>query len=178
MTGLAREYGEGLYELARDEDLRPQIHQQLQEISDLLKQQPEFVRLLCSRAIERGTRLQVVQDTFGEQAHPYVLNFMKLLVEKEHFDAFLTCCQWFHERYNEDYRIVEARVSAAVALNDADRTALKEKLEKISGRKVELFVSVDPSVIGGIRVEMDGKRYDNTIQNRLSRLKYSLQHSL
>ena len=36
MTGLAREYGEGLYELARDEDLRPQIHQQLQEISDLL----------------------------------------------------------------------------------------------------------------------------------------------
>ena len=178
MTGLAREYGEGLYELARDEDLRPELHQQLQEISDLLKQQPDFVRLLCSRAIERKARLQVLQDTFGEQAHPYILNFMKLLVEKEHFDAFLTCCQWFHERYNEDFRVVEAYVSSAVALTDADREALTAKLEKISGRKVALIVDVDPSLIGGIRVEMDGKRYDNTIQNRLGRLKYSLQHSL
>ena len=178
MTGLATEYGEGLYELARDEDLRPQLHEQLQQVSGLLKQQPEFVRLLCSRAIERAARLQVLQDTFGGQVHPYVLNFMKLLVEKEHFDAFLTCCQWFHERYNQDYRIVEADVCSAVELSDADRAALTEKLEKISGRKVLLNATVDPSVIGGIRVEMDGKRYDNTIQNKLSRLKYSLQHSL
>ena len=178
MTGLAREYGEGLYELARDEELRPQLHKELGQIADLLKQQPDFIRLLCSRAVEREKRLQIVGETFGGQAHPYVVNFMKLLVQKEHFDAFLMCCEWFHTRYNDDYGIVEARVTSAVALSDADRAALRALLAEISGKNVELFCAVDPSLIGGVRVEMDGRRYDNTIQDRLGRLKRSLTHGL
>ncbi len=178
MTGLAREYGEGLYELARDEELRPQLHQELSQISALLKQQPDFVRLLTSRAVEREKRLQVVQDTFGGQAHPYVVNFMKLLVQKEHFDAFLMCCQWFHTRYNEDYGIVEATVTSAVELSEADRAALRARLAEISGKDVKITCNVDPALLGGVRVEMDGRRYDNTIQDRLGRLKRSLTHGL
>ena len=178
MTGLAREYGEGLYELAWDEDIRPQIEQELDQIAQLLKQQPEFIRLLCSRAVDRATRLGIVDTAFGGQAHPYVVNFMKLLVQKEHFDAFLLCCQWFHTRYNEDYGIVEARVTSAVALSEADRAALRARLCEISGRNVAMTCAVDPALIGGVRVEMDGRRYDNTIQDRLGRLKRSLTHGL
>ena len=178
MTGLAREYGEGLYELARDEDLRPQLEKELGQIVELMKQQPEFIRLLCSRAVERATRLQIVDATFGGQAHPYVVNFMKLLVRKEHFDSFLLCCQWFHQRYNDDYGIVEARVTSAVPLSDADRAALRSRLAEISGKNVALFCAVDPALIGGVRVEMDGRRYDNTIQDRLGRLKRSLTQAL
>ena len=178
MTGLAREYGEGLYELARDEDLGLLIFEQLDDISALLKQQPEFIRLLCSRAIERGKRLQIVDETFGNRVHPYVTNFMKLLVEREHFDAFLLCAQWFHQRYNEDNGIVEAHVTSAVALEEDELSALRVKLAHISGRQVRLITAVDPSVIGGVRVEMDGRRYDNTIQDRLGRLRRSLTQTL
>lgn len=178
MTGLAREYGEGLYELARDEDLREQLHGELSQISALMKQQPDFIRLLCSRAVERSKRLQIVEDTFGGQAHPYVVNFMKLLVQKEHFDAFLLCCEWFHHRYNDDFGIVEAQVTSAVPLSEADQAALHARLCKISGKNVALFTRVDPAVIGGVRVEMDGRRYDNTIQDRLGRLKRSLTQRL
>ena len=178
MTGLAREYGEGLYELARDEDLRQMIHEQLNDVSALLRQEPTFVKLLCSRAVERGERLKIIDATFVNHVHPYVSNFMKLLVEKEHFDSFLLCCEWFHQRYNEDYGVVEATVTSAVALNEDERAALRVKLAKLSGRQVTLIETVDPSVIGGVRVEMDGKRYDNTIQDRLGRLRQSLTHSL
>ena len=178
MTDLAREYGEALYELARDEDLGLLIFKQLDDISALLKQQPAFIRLLCSRAIERENRLKVVDDTFGNHVHPYVTNFMKLLVKKEHFDAFLLCAQWFHQRYNEDNGIVEARVTSAVALEKEELAALRVKLAHIAGRQVKLITSVDASLIGGVRVEMDGRRYDNTIQDRLGRLKRSLTQAL
>ena len=178
MTGLAREYGEGLYELARDEELRPMLHEQLGDIAGILKQQPQFIKLLCSRAVERSARLRIVDETFGDRVHPYVTNFMKLLVQKEHFDSFLLCCDYFHRRYNEDYGIVEAVVTSDVPLNEDERAALRVKLSKISGRQVSLITSVDPGVIGGVRVEMDGKRYDNTIQDRLGRLRRSLTHGL
>ena len=178
MTSLAREYGEALYELARDENLGLLIFEQMDDISALLKQQPEFIRLLCSRAIDRDTRLKIVDDTFGNHVHPYVTNFMKLLVQREHFDAFLLCAQWFHQRYNDDNGIVEARVTSAVALEENELTALRVKLAHISGRQVKLITAVDPSLIGGVRVEMDGRRYDNTIQDRLGRLKRSLTKAL
>ena len=103
---------------------------------------------------------------------------MKLLVQKEHFDAFLLCCEWFHQRFNEDYGIVEARVTSAVPLSEEENSALRAKLAKISGKQVALIATVDPSLIGGVRVEMDGKRYDNTIQDRLGRLKRSLAQGL
>ena len=178
MTSLAREYGEGLYELARDEDLSLLLYEQLDDISALLKQQPDFIRLLCSRAVERVNRLKIVDETFGNHVHPYVTNFMKLLVEKEHFDAFLLCAQWFHQRYNEDNGIVKAFVTSAVALNKEELAALRVKLAHISGRQVKLIETVDPAVIGGVRVEMDGRRYDNTIQDRLGRLKRSLTRAM
>jgi len=178
VTGLAREYGEGLYELARDEELSQLLYEQLEDIAALLRQQPDFIKLLCSRAVERSKRLQIVDETFGNHVHPYVTNFMKLLVQKEHFDAFLLCCQWFHQRYNEDYGIVEAFATSAVPLSEQEQAALRVKLARISGRQVSLITAVDPSLIGGVRVEMDGKRYDNTIQDRLSRLRQSLTHGL
>ena len=178
MTNLAREYGEGLYELAREEELRPMIHEQLCDIQRLLRQEPDFIRLLCSRAVERTQRLRIVDETFANRVHPYVTNFMKLLVQKEHFDAFMMCCDWIHQRYNDDYGIVEASVTSAVPLTDEQRAALRVKLSGISGKQVSLIESVDRAVIGGIRVEMDGRRYDNTIQDRLGRLRVSLTHGL
>ena len=178
MTGLAREYGDGLYELARDENIRPQVHSEIMEIAGLLKAQPEFARLLTSRAIERETRLKVVDETFAGRAHPYVVSFMKLLVEKERFDCFDESAKWLHQRYNDDFGIVEAQVTTAVELSQAERDALQAKLESISGRKVSIVARVDKDLIGGVRVEMDGRRYDNTIQNKLGRLKASMAHVL
>ena len=174
MTGLAKEYGNGLYELAREEDLRKQLHDELTEIGALLETQPEFIRLLSSRAIERDARLKVVDETFAGRAHPYIVNFMKLMVEKERFDAFEDCVKWFHQRYNDDFGIVEADVTSAVPLDQADFDALKARLDQMSGKDVSLICHVDPSVIGGVRVEMEGRRYDNPIQNKLGRLRHSL----
>ena len=178
MTGTAREYGEGLYELARDEHLLEELHGELTEIGALLKEQPGFIRLLSSRAIERDSRIRVVDETFGGRAHVFIVNFMKLLVEKERIDCLEDCVKWFHQRYNEDMDIVEAQVTSAVPLSENDQEALRQKLQQMSGKKIHLITQVDSSVIGGVRVEMDGRRYDNTIQNKLGRLKQDLVHGL
>lgn len=178
MTSQGREYGEALYELARDENLREEIMPQLTELWRIMCEQPQFLQLLCSRAIEREIRVNIVNDALKDQVHPYLLSFMKLLVEKERFDAFGDCVKWFTGRYNEDFRIVEASVTSAVPLPEEKLDALRAKLQEISGRNVVLKLNVDPNVIGGIRVEMDGKRYDNTIQNRLDRLRHNLVNNL
>ena len=65
----------------------------------------------------------------------------------------------------------EAVVTTAVALTEAQAQALKERLEKISGKTVLLTQKTDSTVLGGIRVELEGKQLDGTVQERLSSLK-------
>ena len=62
-------------------------------------------------------------------------------------------------------------VTTAVDLTEAQAQALKERLEKISGKTVLLTQKTDSAILGGIRVELEGKQLDGTVQERLSRLK-------
>ena len=42
------------------------------------------------------------------------------------------------------------------------------KIEKVSGKKIHLTQKTDPTVLAGLRVEMEGKQLDGTVQGRIS----------
>ena len=80
-------------------------------------------------------------------------------------------------RYNEAYGIAEAQVVSASELDEAQQAALKAKLEELSGKQVVLHLNVDASLIGGLRVDLEGRRYDNSIRTRLDRMRRSLMET-
>ena len=55
---------------------------------------------------------------------------------------------------------------------------LRKRLEEMSGKKVILNVRTDPQILGGIRVEMEGKLYDGTVRGRLSDLRRRLDETV
>jgi F-type H+-transporting ATPase subunit delta len=58
-----------------------------------------------------------------------------------------------------------------VELSDAQLEALKIKLSEISGKVVDIVAEVDPALLGGVLVEMDGKQYDGSIRAKLHKVK-------
>ena len=64
-----------------------------------------------------------------------------------------------------------ATVTSALELTDDERAKLISKLEKMCGTKVQIEEKTDPSLIGGIVIEVDGKVIDGSIRNRLSDVK-------
>jgi F-type H+-transporting ATPase subunit delta len=65
-------------------------------------------------------------------------------------------------------------VTTAHALTGEQRTRLMEKLKKLAGKEVVVKEKIDPSVLGGVLLQMDGKRYDNTVRHRLAAIKQSM----
>ncbi|EJX05221.1 ATP synthase F1 subcomplex delta subunit [gut metagenome] len=59
-------------------------------------------------------------------------------------------------------------VTSAVALNERQVEALKKKLEEISGKQISLTQKVDSTVLAGLKVELEGKQLDGTVQGRLA----------
>ena len=70
--------------------------------------------------------------------------------------------------------IATAVVTSAVALTDEQMAALKDKLEKISGKTVTLTQKTDPTVLAGLKVELEGRQLDGTVKSRLDGLSRKL----
>lgn len=168
MTQTARLYGGSMYELAVEEQLTDTVMEQMNEIRQLFRENPDYVKLLGEPSIPKKERTEMIESAFGAQAERYLVNFLKLLCERNILMEYAGCCDEFTRRYNADHNIAEAVVTSAVTLSGEQMAALKAKLEKISGKTVSLIQKKDPAVLAGLRVELEGKQLDGTVQGRLS----------
>ena len=70
--------------------------------------------------------------------------------------------------------MVEAEVTTAQPLNERQREQLIQKLQTMGGKEVVIKEKVDASVLGGVLLQMDGKRYDNTVAHRLQAIRQAM----
>ncbi len=178
MTETGALYGKSLYDLAASEMISDEIMKQLEMVQDLFRENEDYIRLLLEPSIAQKERLALLDQAFGEALHPYVLNFLKILTEKGILREFHSCVETYRRLYCKDQGIADAKVTSAAALEPEQLKLLREKLESMSGKRVLLQQRVDPSVLGGLLVEMDGRQYDGTVKGRLSDLRRKLTETV
>lgn len=178
MTQLQQAYAQGLYTLAQEENLTEQIMAQLSALEETVGQDREYLQLLSTPALSKEERCNLLDQAFRDKVHIYVLNFMKILTEKGYIGQFSGCCRAFRQQYNEDRGILPVRVVSAVKLTAAQTERLRETLCKRTGKTVSLQCSVEPHVLGGIRLDYDGVRIDGTVRSRLDAVSRLLQNTV
>lgn len=178
MSGIGKNYAQALYSLAKEESLTGVILDELKTLAAAFEQEPGFLRLLAVPNMSKDARIGIIDDSFRGKVQPYVLNFLKLLTEKGHARCFFDCVKAYREQYNEDNGILCVAAVSAVALTELQKTKLQEKLETITGKRIELENRVDASCLGGLRLDYDGKRVDGTLQSRLDSMREKLRNTI
>ena len=174
MTEIAKMYGGSLYDLAAEEGLETRILGELDETAAILKGDPEYLHLLSIPSIPKKERCALLDEAFRGQIHPYLLNFLKILCEKSYLRELSSCARAYRVRYNAAHGILEATAISAVALTKEQTVRLQEKLEAVTGKQIDLKTKIDPAVLGGIRLEIEGTELDGTVQNRLANLRKNI----
>ena len=178
MTEVGNVYGESLYTLAREENLSEQIGWELAALRDGFRQEPEFIRLLSSPSLTKAERCQILDNSFRGKVHPYVLNFLKILTEKGYMRHFGDCCKAYTAHFDQDNGIVRVTAVTAVALTDSQSARLTEKLSRSTGKQVILHNRVEPGVLGGVRLDYDGQRLDDTVSHHLDAVRELLSKTV
>ena len=178
MTQTGSVYGEALYDLAGSEGLSEVILKELTVLSQSFATEPDFIRLLGTPSISKQERCQILDDSFRGKVHPYVLSFLKILTEKGYMRHFGDCCEAYRALYNRDNGILPVNAITAVALSNSQRQRLSEKLAAITGKKIELNNRIDPNCLGGIRLDYDGNRLDDTVEHRLNAIRSVLKNTV
>ena len=178
MTQTAVNFAKALYTLVAEENMEGEVLQQLAVMQKAFDQEPNFLALLAAPNLGKQEKCIILDNCFRDKVHIYVLNFIKLLTEKGGIRHFNDCCKAFRNIYNEENGILPVTAVTAVALTEDQTKRLTEKLEKITGKTVELQNKVDPAVLGGVRLDYDGKRVDGTVQNRLETVRDLLKNTV
>ena len=178
MTRVGNIYGQALYDLARDENLSGSILEELSALKELFAGNRDYVRLLSVPNVSKEERCALLDEAFSGKIHPYVLNFLKILTEKGYIARFADCEEAYRNLYNEDNGILPVKAVSAIALTENQAQRLSAKLGSLTGKTIELTNVVDPECLGGIRLDYDGTRMDDTVLHRLESVRKLLKNTV
>ena len=148
---------------------------QLRNFSTMLGQQADAKRVFENPTISPDRRrdlLSKVGDALKLDAP--IRNFIGLLIDRNRLDTLDEIISTYGALLDEKLGVVEAHVTSALALDPKQQSEVEAKLQKLTGKKVKMQVSIDPALIGGIVAKVGSTIYDGSIRQQLQTFRESL----
>lgn len=172
-TAAARRYARAVFELAHDEGQVETWGRHLAQVREVLSD-PEVARVLTNPTIATEQRMALVADLFdGVEA----TNLAKLLIESNRVRDVEGIAEEFQRLADEAAGRVRATVTTAVELSPKDRDRVAEELSRRLGKEIHLDVLVDPSILGGLKLQYGDRLVDASVATRLQQLRRRLAAS-
>lgn len=168
MNEIIREYSSGLFELASEEKCEAEVLEHARCVKKLFTR--EYVHMLVDPSIPKVDRVGLISEAFGGRINPYLLNFMKLMTERGLASDIKECFNEYEKLYYEKFGIVKVKAESAFPLSDEQKKKLAEKLEKNTGKRVELEYVVNPALIGGMRLDFGNRQIDDSVKTKLAEI--------
>ncbi len=171
MKQTEREYAEALFMLAEEESSAEEYAAALNLILSAVSEEPDYLEFLFSPAIPLTERLSAIDGAFTNSVPENILSFLKLLCENGHIRSLPLCISEFMRLLKVKQNTVSADIYSAIELSDSQKDAICKKLSKTTGKNILPRYIIDPSLIGGVKIDIEGKTYDGSIKNRLHDIK-------
>lgn len=178
MADVKQEYGGALYLLCNEENLAESCLHELAFLQKLFVENESYITLLESPNVKTEEKLSMLDEAFSQNIHSYVLYFLKILTENGYISMFGACCEEYLQRFNKDRNICIAKITSTAALEEEQKNRLLSKLEKKTGKKVVMQFDTNPSLLGGIRVEVDGCLWDGSVRNKIQSIRDGLKNTV
>jgi F-type H+-transporting ATPase subunit delta len=171
-SNVARRYAQGLFQLAESEHAVDRWRGQLDQLESLLND--DVLRAaFANPSVTTSRRLELAKRLAPGLA-PQTQNLLRLLVEHRRTADISEISREFDRMANEAAGIVDATLTTAVDLTDADRKRYEEDLARRLNRKVRLEHRRDPSLIGGATVQFGDRLIDGSVRTQLAQLRQRL----
>jgi F-type H+-transporting ATPase subunit delta len=169
-TGYAR----ALLEMAQAEGLASRVEEELFRLRELLKRNPDLLEFLKDPNIKHEGKRKALSDLFQGRVHPLVLDTLITLSDMDRAGRVLHVIEEFSAAAATATQKVSGEVTTAVPLDDATLNRLAVELSRITGKNVQLFQKIDPSILGGAIIQVGEQIIDGSLRRKLDQIKERL----
>ena len=169
---LARRYARALFALASEKNEHEKIGKDLRELAAVIKESTELAVTLANPAIPGSSRRKVMEGLMQRLGvTPTTTNFVRLLVDRDRLGALPDISRELDVMIDDKAGRIAAEVVSATELSKAQVAELTKRLEKLSGKKVQLTTRQDPELLGGVVAKVGDVIYDGSLRRQLERLR-------
>lgn len=175
-TILARRYAKAIFTVGQQQGIHEDYNEVLQGVANLYATHPEVADAVTNPLYPMDAKEKVMKSLVASMGVDNVMgNFLNLLVQKKRAGLLPEIAASYRTMVDEVKNISHGNVISAVELDDELKASVQTVLEKLTGKKVALTTSVDPSIIGGIIAKVGDLVLDGSIKTQLAGLKDSIK---
>jgi F-type H+-transporting ATPase subunit delta len=168
---LARRYAKALFELAQERKMLDKVRSELHSFMAALEENAEFADFFRSPENSRPAKKTAVEKVFQDRYSSIFFNFLLLLVQKGRHHAVAEIARAFDALYDQYARRAHGLAITAVPMDAKLADDLQARLSKSLNKQIDLENKVDPAILGGIVLNIDGKVLDGSVKQQLERLR-------
>ena len=167
-SNIAKRYARAFFEVAGGEGRHESCYDELKRFSGVLEGNRNLKDLLSNPVFEIGDKKAVVGRVLQKlNLSPFTANFINLLVDKQRIGILREIEENYRKLMDNAMGIARVQVKTAFPLSADSSVDLKRALESFTGKKVDMQVAEDASLLGGIVVSIGDKLYDGSIKMQL-----------
>ena len=175
-SGLAGRYATALFELALEAGTVDSVLADLKRFDALLDVSADLMRLVRSpvfTADVQSKALAAVLDEAGVEG--LAAQFLKVVTSNRRLFAVRDIVKAYAAVVARHKGEVTAYVTVAEPLSDVHRDEIRNTLNAVTGKDVQVDVKVDPSIIGGLVVKLGSRMVDSSLRTKLNALRYAMK---
>ena len=170
MEEIATVYARSLFEVAKEHDVLDRVHDELGEFAEALSDDRTLQVFLFSPYFSSSEKRDGVRKIVSDADERFV-NFLELVAERHRMPVLFRIRRAFDALWADEHKLLPVTVTSAIELDENLVKEIGDRIQEQTGRKVELSSNVDPDVLGGLMVRVGNIVLDDTVRNKLERLR-------
>jgi F-type H+-transporting ATPase subunit delta len=171
-------YAQALFDLATDEKIVAVVEADLQALKRMSADSKDFRTLLASPAFSAEQKAKALSALAGKaKLHATTQKFLGLLAQNGRVSALMSVVTGFEELAAKARGAIAAQVVTAIPLTAAQTKGVAQALRTALGADPEISTRVDPSILGGIKVQVGSRLFDASLRSKLDSLKFALKRA-
>ena len=163
-------YAKALLSSAKEAKVEEQVYSEMTTLDSAFAQIQLLKQAMTNPTLTKEDKIKLLNSVFNNKASKLTQGFINLVVDNGREVYFHRIALSFQELYRKDKNIVVTHLTTAIELDEPLKKKIIQSVEEQENSKVELRTEINPDIIGGYILDIDGKRLDASIIRQLSKL--------
>lgn len=170
-TKISLPYAEALLDLSKKNNIHKEVSLDVTMVNEFLDKSDNLTSFLENPLVKYKVKQEVIKKLLSGQISDLLLTFLLLLIQRKRSEFIQLIFTNYLELANKLDSILVAQIYSATILTEGQTEQLITKLQKMTNaQKITLDITIDPSLIAGIKVQIGSKSIDASIKGQLQRI--------
>lgn len=167
-------YSQAMFDIAKEQGMLDAYGTELKGVRNVMQENPDLQKFICHPLVTPAAKKDTLKQIFADDLSPLTLHFLYVMIDRRREGAIVPAIEGFIDLARAAQNIEVAKIRVVKPLSAEEEEKMIAGLEKMTGKKIEPLYYVDPSIIGGMVIQIGDRLIDGSLARQLRDMRQAL----